>query len=79
MRITYDTCSSRLRRERCSFLFVFVALVLGLFALPQIALAVTPAPDGGYVNQNTAEGDFALNALDLNRGFDNTLSGIPHS
>src|SRR5947199_9010393 len=48
---------SALRR---SFPVVLLALVLASFALPQTGPAVTPAPDGGYPNRNTAEGTDAL-------------------
>ena len=34
-----------------------------MFALSPTARAVTPAPDGGYPNNNTAEGDNALFSL----------------
>jgi hypothetical protein len=43
--------------------FLLIPLVLACFALLPSALAVTPAPDGGYPGANTAEG---VNAL-LNR------------
>ena len=45
--------------------FLLIPLVLGLawFAFSPKARAVTPAPDGGYPGNNTAEGDFALNSL----------------
>jgi hypothetical protein len=42
---------------------LLVALVLAYFALSPIAQAVVPAPDGGYPNGNTAEGEFALDGL----------------
>src|SRR4029079_9302627 len=69
---------------------LLVPLVFVCFALSPAALAVTPDPDGGYPNRNTAEGDNALfslttglentaigfNALYLNtEGFDNTANG----
>src|SRR5438270_25509 len=38
------------------------------------AFAVTPAPDGGYTGNNTAEGDNAL--LNLTSGIDNTAVGF---
>ncbi|PYK74410.1 MAG: hypothetical protein DME42_04630 [Verrucomicrobia bacterium] len=41
---------------------------------PHRALAVTPAPDGGYPNNNTAEGDSALNSL--TSGSNNTAIGF---
>ena len=49
-------------------------IALASFALSPTALAVTPAPDGGYPNQNTAEGDNAL--LSLTTGNDNTAIGF---
>jgi hypothetical protein len=44
-----------------------VALVLVCFGLSPAARAVLPppAPDGGYPNQNTAEGDFSLTSLSI--------------
>jgi uncharacterized coiled-coil protein SlyX len=51
-----------------------VFLVLGCFALSPTARAVVPAPDGGYPNQNTAEGDFALFSLTI--GSANTAIGF---
>jgi hypothetical protein len=53
--------------------FLLIALVLGGFALSQTARAVSPAPDGGYPNGNTAEGDDAL--FSLTSGFGNTANG----
>ena len=52
---------------------LLVALALGCFALPPIARAVLPAPDGGYPNFNTAEGQNAL--FSLTGGSYNTASG----
>src|SRR5260370_14121818 len=49
-------------------------LLLACFALSPTARAVLPAPDGGYPNENTAEGDFAL--LVLTTGFGNTAVGF---
>src|SRR5437016_2190025 len=63
MSITKDIWSSFLRRERRSFLFVFLALTLASFALSPTARAVSPPPDGGYPDLNTAEGDNALFSL----------------
>jgi len=58
--------------------FVKVPLVLGLacFALLPSVRAVTPAPDGGYPNDNTAEGENALFDLDVNSSTDNTALGF---
>src|SRR5439155_650051 len=49
-------------------------LALACFGLPPGSRAVTPPPDGGYPNQNTAEGDNAL--FDLTTGTDNTAIGF---
>ena len=51
-----------------------VLLVLGLFALSPTARAVIPAPDGGYPNGNTAEGDSAL--ANITMGFEDTAIGF---
>ena len=55
-----------------------IFLVLGLLALislalPLVAHAVSPAPDGGYAGSNTAEGTSAL--FSLTTGIDNTGLG----
>jgi trimeric autotransporter adhesin len=52
--------------------FTLTALVC--FALLPAALAVVPAPDGGYPNNNTAEGQDAL--FSLTTGVDNTAIGF---
>ena len=82
-----NTSTVRLLRHGC----LFLSLILALAAFPPTARAVTPAPDGGYPNGNTAEGDGALfsltsgpyntaigfQALFLNSGGDrNTASGV---
>jgi hypothetical protein len=43
--------------------FTTTLLALACFGLSATAQAVTPAPDGGYPNQNTAEGENALFSL----------------
>src|SRR5437588_5852609 len=53
--------------------FLLIAVVLASFALLQTTHAVSPAPDGAYPNDNTAEGDFALYLLTT--GFGNTAIG----
>jgi hypothetical protein len=58
--------------ERRGFLPIVLALVLFTFA-PRLQ-AVTPPPDGGYPNNNTAEGTNALESLTT--GTDNTAIGF---
>src|SRR5207249_4692880 len=53
--------------------FLLLVLALTCFALSPAARAVTPAPDGGYPGNNTAEGDSAL--FSLTSGVDNTAIG----
>src|SRR5690348_14718388 len=53
---------------------LLIALTLGCLALLPSARAVDPPPDGGYANQNTAEGEDAL--LSLSTGTDNTALGF---
>ena len=48
-------------------------LIFVWFALSPPVKAVTPAPDGGYASENTAEGDGAL--FSLTSGADNTAIG----
>src|SRR5207247_682638 len=54
--------------------FLLIPLTLGCFALSPAAVAVTPARDGSYPNQNTAEGEDAL--FSLTTGADNTAMGF---
>src|SRR5262249_44711918 len=51
----------------------FAAATLACFGLSPGTLAVTPAPDGGYPNLTTAEGQNAL--TDLTTGVANTALG----
>ena len=51
-----------------------VPTVIGCFAISPMARAVVPPPDGGYPNNNTAEGDSAL--FNLTNGLDNTAIGL---
>jgi len=54
---------------------LLVPLVLVCFALSPRAQAVSPAPDGGYGGNNTAEGTQALQSL-VSGGVDNTAIGF---
>src|SRR5438874_5816 len=53
---------------------LFVSLLIGCFAISPMAQAVSPAPDGGYPNGNTAEGTNAL--FSLTNGGTNTGIGV---
>src|SRR2546430_15135102 len=53
---------------RCGFFLL--ALVLAWFTPSPVTEAINPPPDGGYPNQNTAEGKGALFSLTIG-GFDN--------
>src|SRR5205823_1728385 len=68
--ITLQTKNS-IPRLPWSHALLFVPLTLACFALSPAARAVTPAPDGFYLNQNTAEGEDAL--FSLTTGFGNTI------
>ena len=61
------------RSKNTTLLPVLIALTLGCFGLSPTAGAVTPALEGGYPNQNTAEDDDALFSL---TGADNTAMGF---
>ena len=52
---------------------ILIALALGCFGLSPLAQAVSPAPDGGYPGNNTAEGTQALQSL--TEGIQNTALG----
>jgi hypothetical protein len=54
--------------------FLFLALALAPSVVMPTARAVIPAPDGGYSNQNTAEGTDAL--FSSTTGFGNTATGF---
>ena len=68
---TFPQTRNLLKHPSSQRVFALMA-VIGL-ALSPITQAVTPAPDGGYPNLNTAEGDFALQHLTT--GTENTALG----
>ena len=49
-------------------------LTIAFFSLTMSAFAVSPPPDGGYANQNTAEGQNAL--FSLTTATENTAVGF---
>jgi Chaperone of endosialidase len=53
---------------------LFAAITAVILGLPRLADGVTPAPDGGYANANTAEGTGALQSL--TSGISNTAVGF---
>jgi hypothetical protein len=53
--------------------FLLIPLVLACFGISPTVQAVSPAPDGGYAGNNTAEGTSAL--FSLTTGIDNTANG----
>jgi len=61
---------------RRGLLLVSCAASLACFSFSQTARAVDPAPDGGYANDNTAEGENAFFDLDVNNSTDNTAVGF---
>jgi trimeric autotransporter adhesin len=63
----------RARWRRGLHLLAFI-VTLASFGLSERARAVSPPPDGGYANQNTAEGQDAL--FSLTTGFVNTAVGF---
>jgi hypothetical protein len=60
--------------KNTTILPVLIVLTLACFGLSPTARAVDPPPDGGYPNQNTAEGEDAL--FSLTTGADNTAMGF---
>ncbi len=61
---------------RLAFLLIPLPLAIAWFAVSPAARAVTPPPDGGYPNRNTAEGTDALFSDDIEAGTDNTAIGF---
>ena len=72
------TLNQRSSTTRCRFAnlcaFVSLIFVVAWVGALATALAVTPAPDGGYPGENTAEGANAL--FNLSSGIDNTAVGF---
>src|SRR5438132_1640537 len=68
LRLTNSISRSPLRR-----VFFLIPVALALFAFAPAAQAVSPAPDGGYPGNNTAEGTNAL--FSLTTGGQNTALG----
>jgi hypothetical protein len=71
------TTKSVLFGARRGFLLIPMAGALAWFAPSPAARAVTPAPDGGYLGFNTAEGTDAL--FSLSTGTNNTAAGFEAS
>src|SRR5207253_6917948 len=72
-KMTTVQSGNSVNRSRWRRGFLLIPLLLGCFGLSPLAQAVLPAPDGGYPNGNTAEGDDAL--FSLITGFGNTAIG----
>src|SRR3989442_931595 len=68
------TVRNSINRSRLRYGLFPAALALAWLALSPTAQAVSPPPDGGYANQNTAEGTDALFSLTI--GVDNTAIGF---
>jgi len=73
--MTYSQLTKSVNRLLWRRGFLVLSLVSGCFALSPIAQAVTPAPDGGYTGNNTAEGTQALQSL-VSGATDNTATGF---
>ena len=67
------TVSKLTSRSSLPCRFAFIAILISCLATLPMARAVSPPPDGGYPNGNTAEGDSAL--FSLTSGVDNTAVG----
>src|SRR6476659_7030511 len=67
------TLHSKKSIDRSALRLGVLLIALAWLAVSPTAPAVTPAPDGGYANNNTAEGTDAL--FSLTTGADNTAIG----
>ena len=76
MKTTTLPLKHSMNRSYCPLALLLITLALGGFALSPKAQAVLPAPDGGYPNRNTAEGDDALFSADTQFVTDNTAIGF---
>jgi hypothetical protein len=63
MKTTTVALRNSMNRWPLMVAFLFLPLVLAYFELSPSARAVSPAPDGGYPESTTAEGDGALQSL----------------
>ena len=72
MKITIPQLKNSVNRSHVTLAFLLISLAC--FALSPQTRPVDPPPDGGYPNQNTAEGENALFSLDT--GTDNTALGF---
>ena len=68
--------SRRLSRFLRGLLLVAAIFALAWFGFLPTARAVSPPPDGGYPNENTAEGEDALFNLNPTTGSENTAIGF---
>ena len=72
--IQRESATNPLIQIRTAILPFLIAFILSCIGLSPKALAVVPAPDGGYPGRNTAEGDNAL--FTLTTGAANTAIGF---
>ena len=76
--MTVPTVRNSVRHSPIRRVLLLIPLVFVCFGLSPAAREVLPAPDGGYLGANTAEGDFALFSLPIPFifGFGNTAIGF---
>jgi Chaperone of endosialidase len=72
--MTTPSLAISIGRSRSRLALLLIPLVFACFMLSPTARAVLPPPDGGYPNNNTAEGSGAL--FSLTTGTDNTAIGF---